>query len=111
VPGADFPDFISGLTQAWAEIRGEIVYCVKPRLPSLGLGLLANYHLGVPLILEVNDSETHVGSPQRGEAQGAEAIVHMRDCNIPDLLNPYSETWSRVMEGYAREMPLIATHN
>lgn len=107
--GAPFPDFFTSLTNAWARVDGKAIYCVKPRLASLGVALLANYHRGTPIILESNDSEAHVSDPQRrnGEAMG----VSLADCPLEDLLNPYADAWSQVMDGYAREVPLIVTHN
>ncbi|MEZ0471427.1 glycosyltransferase [Luteimonas salinilitoris] len=106
--GRSFPGFFERLTRAWARIDGDAVYCVKPRLPSLGLALLANYHTGVPVILESNDSEAHVSDPQR---RNDGTVLRLDDCRIEDLLNPYSDAWSQVMDGYAREVPLAVTHN
>ncbi|WPL15264.1 Spore coat polysaccharide biosynthesis protein SpsA [Thiorhodovibrio winogradskyi] len=60
-PGSPFPDFFARLDAALEALRdAEVLYVVKPRLPSLGLALLANRRTGVPLVLEVNDLETVV---------------------------------------------------
>lgn len=107
--GTQFPEFFSRLTQAWARIDGSAIYCVKPRLPSLGLALLANYHTGVPVILESNDNEAHVSDPQRHA--GNRKDLSLDDCSVEDLLNPYGDAWSQVMDGYANEMPIVVTHN
>lgn len=107
--GTSFPEFLSSLANAWARIDGKFIYCVKPRLPSLGVALLANYHRGTPIVLESNDSETHVSDPQRDNSEALSASLG--DYPLEDLLNPYADAWSQIMDRYAREMPLVVTHN
>lgn len=110
LPGGSFPDFFVSLEQALAAIRGDIIYVVKPRLPSLGLALLANHRHGIPIILEINDLETVVGSA-RASDRHREADLSTQDLDDPDLLNPYSDLWSQLMEPLARQLPVLVTHN
>ena len=65
--GADFPDFFETLSRAVDAVAGDLIYAVKPRLPSFGLALLANHRTGKPIFLEANDLETVVASPRTGD--------------------------------------------
>jgi len=108
--GAPFPDFWHIFAKALVNIEGEIVYCVKPRLPSLGLGLLASYHFGKSLILEINDLESVVTNPEKGDSVGTRDLSNL-DLSNRDLLSPYSDLWSRIMETFAQNIQLKVTHN
>ena len=108
--GADFPDFFAVMKKALDVIQGDIIYVVKPRLPSLGLALLANAQRGVPIVLEINDLETVVSSPKAGD-QHAEESFDQLDPADRRLLSPYSDTWSQIMDPLAKELPVLLTHN
>lgn len=109
-PGGSFPDWGVNLAKAVAGIRGDVVYAVKPRLPSLGTALLANYHFGKPIVLEYNDLESVVTSPRRGVAPSHVDLSDV-DPGDPDLMNPYGQRWTQIMEGLAQRIPLRVTHN
>jgi glycosyltransferase involved in cell wall biosynthesis len=104
--GCDFPEFENVLAEALLAISGDIIYCVKPRLPSFGLALLANYHFGTPVICESNDLESSVTRPGNNLI-AAEAP----DAGDPDFLNPYHDRWTAWMEDRLRSWPHKATHN
>lgn len=110
LPGSEFPDFFESMRRALAAIRGDIIYVVKPRLPSLGLALLANYQRGVPIALEINDLETVAASPKRSSSH-TEAGFDALNLDAQELLNPYGDLWSQLMHPLAREVPVLATHN
>ena len=108
--GADFPNFFATMKAALDAIQGDIVYVVKPRLPSLGLALLANAQRGIPILLEMNDLETVVASP-RAEDRHTQLAFDQVDLADPKLMSPYSDMWSRIMEPFAQELPVLLTHN
>jgi len=108
--GDSFPDFSSMLEKALESIRGDIIYAVKPRLPSFGLALLANNLLGKPLILEINDLESIVSNPTHASMEG-ELRLEEVDLSDRSLRNPYSDIWSRIMESLAKQAPIKVTHN
>lgn len=110
VDGTSFPALDDALARAVAAVRGDVVYAVKPRLPSLGVGLLANYHFGRPLVLELNDLESVVTTPRAGQRPAALELADV-DPADPGLLDPYGELWTQIMEGLASRVPLRATHN
>jgi len=108
--GKTLPEFEQNFARALMAIKGELVYCVKPRFPSLGLGLLANYHFAKPVVMEANDSEVHVHKAGTGvEDQPLDPAT----ANPEDAawLNPYSLEWSRMMDGFATGLPWVVTHN
>ncbi len=108
--GSNFPDFFEELQSAVNAITGDIMYVVKPRLPSLGLALLANYQRSIPFILEINDLETVVNSP---EEQDKQEKVRFEDFDLSynELLNPYSNLWSQLLDPIAQQVPVLVTHN
>jgi glycosyltransferase involved in cell wall biosynthesis len=110
LPGPQFPDFFAAMDKAVAAITGDVVYVVKPRLPSLGTALLAHVRRRLPLVLEINDLETVVASPKSGDRH-QEAQLDAIDPADPDLLSPYSDLWSQIMDPIAKQLPVLATHN
>lgn len=110
IDGADFPDFFSAMRRALDAITGDILYVVKPRLPSLGLALLANAAKGTPIVLEINDLETVVSKPSNSDVH-QEVLFAEADLGAPELLNPYSDLWSQLMDPVAKQIPVLLTHN
>lgn len=108
--GSDFPDFFAAMRKAFDAINGDIIYVVKPRLPSLGLALLVNAARGTPIVLEINDLETVVASPTSDDHH-REVPFSQVDLSDPALLNPYSDLWSQLMDPIAKELPVLLTHN
>lgn len=108
--GESLPGFSLSLKRALANIKGDIIYAVKPRLPSLGLALLANYHFGKPFILEINDLESVVSNPTNGSVEKGFSLENIDFCD-KNLLNPYSDLWSKIMESFAHDVPVKVTHN
>ncbi len=110
IDACEFPDFEQAFTKALISITGDVVYCVKPRLPSLGLGLMANYHFGKPVIMEANDSEMHITRPQKDKET---VNIDLDSVNMADkeLLTPYSLLWSQIIDEFAKTLPWITTHN
>ncbi|WP_112182164.1 MULTISPECIES: glycosyltransferase [Paraliobacillus] len=109
--GANFPDLFKMMSDALKQIDGDIIYAVKPRLTSLGLALLANYHLEKPIILEYNDLETVVSNPQKDKLveKGKESTsMNFKD---EELLTPYSLKWSTIVEKLSKDVPVTTTHN
>ena len=107
--GASFPEFKQNLAVALNSIEGDIVYCVKPRLTSYGLGLLANYNYGKPVVLEFNDLETVVANPQSDKKSSTtEQSVALNDQN---LKVPYAREWSLLLEKIAKLEEFTTTHN
>lgn len=108
--GRDFPDFFSAFRAALDVIDGELIYAVKPRLPSLGLALLANAKKGTPILLEANDLETVVRAPSASDRH-ADKRLDDADLGDPGLLSPHSELWSQLMDSVAGQLPVTLTHN
>ncbi len=110
LPGGAFPEWAASLAKAVSAVTGEVLYTVKPRLPSLGVALLHNYHFGTPILLESNDLESVVTNPRTGQEARAIRLADV-DPSDPELLNPYGALWTSIMEGLAAEIPLRVTHN
>ncbi|WP_217511534.1 glycosyltransferase [Vibrio metschnikovii] len=108
--GADFPDFFTMLRAGMDAVKGDVMYVVKPRLPSLGLAMLVNYERAIPFALEINDLETVVNSPKEGDKH---LEVSLDDVKLTDkeLLNPYSGLWSTILDPISKDIPTVITHN
>ena len=57
IAGCDYPQFIMATWQLLQKIDGDIIYAVKPRPTSLGIGLLKKLQNRKPLILDIDDWE------------------------------------------------------
>jgi glycosyltransferase involved in cell wall biosynthesis len=57
-PGGIWPRYLTGMAALRKEISGQVVVAVKPRVPSLGLALLARRRTGIPVVLDIDDEET-----------------------------------------------------
>lgn len=110
IDGSGFPGFFTGMTRALSAIRGDVIYAVKPRLPSLGLALLAHWHSGKPVFLEANDLETVIASPSENDRHQT-VDLETADPGDPELLDPKSLLWSRLLDPLAAEIPTLFTHN
>lgn len=108
--GDQFPSFFSVMDRALDSITGDVIYVIKPRLPSLGLALLANHLRQIPFILEINDLEYTVSNPSLSFGQVLNEYS-LQDFTYQDLQSPYSDAWSLFLEQYIHDIPFIATHN
>ncbi len=110
LPGGPFPDWNRHLAKAVANLSGDVIYAVKPRLPSLGAALLANYQFGTPVVVEVNDLESVIANPRRGDELSTVQLSHVEPGD-PRLLNPRSDLWTQIMESLVKQIPIRVTHN
>lgn len=108
--GGDLPDWWDTLARGVANVRGEVVYAVKPRLPSLGLALLRNHAFGTPVVVETNDLESVVTRPRAGQELATAGLDEV-DPADPDLMNPYGDRWTAILEDLVPRLPMRVTHN
>lgn len=108
--GSDFPDFFTALAAAAQSVSGDIMYVVKPRVPSFGLAMLVNFMYGTPFILETNDLETVVNSPKLSDRHAGLRFDEV-DPSDPELRNPYSVRWTQLLEPLLPQTPVLVTHN
>ncbi|MCG9884749.1 MAG: glycosyltransferase family 4 protein [Cyanobacteria bacterium] len=57
VRGANYPEFWARSRELIDRIDGDLIYAIKPRPTSLGIGLRARRRLKVPLCLDIDDWE------------------------------------------------------
>jgi hypothetical protein len=104
-----FPRWASSLARGVANVHGDVAYAAEPRLPSLGLALLASYHHGTPVIADLSHppmiEREGVGSRSTwDEPLGLDDV----DPSDTALLDPHSPAWDRLMAGLARSLPARA---
>lgn len=58
VPGGNYPGLFNAAQQLLKEIDGDIIYAVKPKPTSFGIGLLKKLSNHRPVILDIDDWET-----------------------------------------------------
>jgi glycosyltransferase involved in cell wall biosynthesis len=108
VDGTRLPSFLDQLAEMALRAKGDVLYAVKPRLPSLGVALMANFHFGRPFVMETNDYESTVAKPSREQPVDSQPtdVLHGEGSTTP-----YSDGWTRIMEDLGKQLPWIATHN
>ncbi|WCP14234.1 hypothetical protein sphantq_02678 [Sphingobium sp. AntQ-1] len=108
--GGNFPDFFGNFAKGMEAITGDVIYAVKPRLTSFGLGLMANYHTGKPVMLECNDLETVVNNAKATDAHAQKQLTDL--FNAADKAKiPYELIWSEILDPLVAEIPTVFTHN
>ncbi len=88
-PGHNFPMFLGTMHQLNQQISGDIVYAVKPRLSSFGIGLWHKRKYNKPLILDIDDWD------DQGEYNISRWKRWLR--SVARLPNPYSHAYLRLM--------------
>jgi glycosyltransferase involved in cell wall biosynthesis len=108
--GRDFPGFFDEFAKAVHAISGDLIYAVKPRLSSLGVAMMANYHTGKPIFLEVNDLETVVASPRNHKHHVELPLDAVLD-DLEQAKTPHSLIWSQALDPCVAGIPIVYTHN
>lgn len=57
IPGKTYPQFFGTAKALLAALDGDILYAVKPKPTSYGLGLIKRWQTGKPLLLDMDDWE------------------------------------------------------
>ena len=57
VPGGAYPKFIPSIHKMLDAIDGDVVYAIKPRPTSYGIGLIKKMSAKVPVVLDIDDWE------------------------------------------------------
>ncbi len=57
VRGCNYPQIWRSLRQLWPHLQGDVLYAVKPRPTSFGVGLLKRWRSRRPLLLDIDDWE------------------------------------------------------
>lgn len=57
IPGSNYPNFLSSARQLLRSVSGDVIYAVKPKPTSFGVGLLHKLTRRRPLLLDMDDWE------------------------------------------------------
>ena len=106
-PGGAFPGHFGTMERMARELTADVVYVVKPRLPGLGVGLLAKADVERALVVDCDDLElAFVGAPHElalGELPALRAH--------PDFLRPHGRTWTAFSEWAVRFADAVTVAN
>ncbi|MDE0387936.1 MAG: glycosyltransferase [Rhodospirillales bacterium] len=94
VPGAYFPEYFKTMEAMTEHVEGDILYVSKPRLPSLGLAVLAKMKRNRPIILDIDDHELSFFDNRK--TLSLEELRAERG-NL-DVDVPFGEAWTRHCE-------------
>lgn len=97
---ARFPLLIFKLPSILKEIDGDIIYAIKPRFTSFGIGLIKKLTAKKPLILDIDDWET--GFYLRANLFG-------RISRFLHVLNPNGFFWTWILQFFIRYADSITT--
>ena len=93
-PGGPFPGFFRTLERMAGDLTADVVYVVKPRLPGLGVGLLAKAGAGRPLVVDCDDLELSFVGGRHGLSLSE--LGELGD--DPDFLRPQGRIWTSFSE-------------
>ncbi len=94
VPGTYFPEYFKTMEAMAEHVEGDILYVSKPRLPSLGLAVLAKMKRNRPIILDIDDHELSFFDNRK--TLSLEELRAERG-NL-DVDVPFGEAWTRHCE-------------
>jgi glycosyltransferase involved in cell wall biosynthesis len=106
-PGGPFPDYFRTMEQMARELTADVVYVVKPRLPGLGVGLLAKVEAGRPLMVDCDDLELSFVGARHDLTLGE--LPGLRE--HPDFLRPHGRTWTSFSEWAVRFADAVTVAN
>ena len=101
VRGSHFPRFFLAMRELLRQIEGDVVYAVKPRPASFGVGLLAKRLRGMPLVLDIDD----------WDIEGEYALNRWRRLLglVARLHNPYASQYLLLMERLIPQADAVTT--
>ena len=101
VRGCSFPRFFLSMRELLRQIEGDVVYAVKPRPSSFGVGLLAKRLRGTPLVLDIDD----------WDIEGEYTLSRWRRLLglVVRLYNPYANQYLLLMERFIPYADAITT--
>jgi len=83
------------------QISGDVVYAIKPRLSSFGVGLIARQRYGLPLLLDIDDWD-YKGQHSLGRLRRlANCVIHMTD--------PYAQSYLWLMQQLIPQASAVTT--
>jgi glycosyltransferase involved in cell wall biosynthesis len=106
-PGTSFPEHLQAMTDIAGEIDADAIWVSKPRLPSLGLGILAKRARNRPLVLDVDDHELSFFDEDAGLD-----LRNLRGLRgDDDLTLPFGRAWTRACEPFIDAADALTVSN
>ena len=106
-PGDCFPTYYRTMQALAESVEGDVLFVSKPRLPSLGLAILAKNRRNRPIILDIDDYELSFFE-NREPLRLDELKTHRTDL---DADVPYGEAWTRYCESLIPHVEQITVSN
>jgi glycosyltransferase involved in cell wall biosynthesis len=111
VPGGNFPGIWASVRQLLDRLDGDVIYAIKPQLPSYGLALLNKLRRHKPVILDIDDWEMswHGGDDWRYRPSPKQLF---RDLFRPDgaLRQPGHPLYIRALEARSHWADAVTVH-
>ncbi len=101
VKGCNFPQFLGSALRLLRQSDGSAVYAVKPRPASFGVGVLAKWLRGVPLVLDVDDWDIAKAYALTRRRRLLRMISHVHD--------PYANHYLVLMERLISQADAVTT--
>jgi glycosyltransferase involved in cell wall biosynthesis len=106
-PGRDLPEFVHDAERFIRHRQPDLVYVYKPRFPSLLLGMLLKHRCGVPVIVDIDESElAFVPSDERISLDELE-----RRRSRPDFCQPWGDSWTAAADGLVSDADAVIVNS
>ena len=112
VPGKRLPGMIASAAQLLNQVRGDVIYAIKPRPTSLGLALLKKRYTRCPVLLDIDDWELSwfggEGYTYRPALKQLARDIFKPDGALRDLEHPF---YLSLGEGWVRQADAVTVNN
>jgi UDP-N-acetylglucosamine:LPS N-acetylglucosamine transferase len=92
--GSDFPAFYSQVKKEIKDLQPDFIIACKTRIPSILPALLLKKELGIPVFIDIDDSELSFFKTDKG-INFEELIANKTNA---EFLKPYSKLWTQYSE-------------
>ncbi len=106
-PGRDLPEFVDDAERFTRDLHADLVYVNKARFPALLLGMLIKHRCGVPVIVDIDESELSFVPSDAGIS--LDELERRRD--RPDFRHPWGDSWTAAADNLVRDADAVTVNS
>jgi len=108
-PGRALPQFVDDAERFTRDMRPDLVYVSRARLPSLLIGMLIKHRSGVPVIVDIDDLEFSFYGSGDGTGLALDALAALRDER--GFRVSHGELWTRACHELIADADAVTVSN